>query len=214
MVRRGRRRPECCRLKWFFVAPPPQQGSYLHHLNPLPAHGCRCFLLCCDCILGRHRACVHTACPADASPIAPTGALFPFCAVDRFSVGQATWARVVLDARPTFELICVLYSGSWRCRPQSTSRRPRQAGAVLALVGVVHPHHLLLVNGGIRCTRRLVELTKAPAMAATNSDGMLVMACVLYVQQAVTLLRVRSSSERDAGAGSVNTCGSGMTGTA
>jgi len=75
----------------------------------------------------------------------------------------------VWDARLTSELILLFFIfASWRSSGDRTILAARQAGAVLALVGVgQHPDHLLFGEWWNTLHQGAsVSLTKAPTMAA------------------------------------------------
>ncbi|MBV2234958.1 MAG: heme ABC transporter permease CcmC [Sterolibacterium sp.] len=134
-----------------------------------------------------------------ASALAPTGALMAFLSLWTGALwGKPMWGTWwVWDARLTSELILLfLYLGFIALQAAiDDPRRADRAGAVLALVGVVN---VPIIYFSVKWWNTLhqgasVSLTKAPSMAQTMLNGMLLMsiACWLYVI-AVVLLRLRA----------------------
>ncbi|KYC28918.1 heme exporter subunit; membrane component of ABC superfamily [Sterolibacterium denitrificans] len=134
-----------------------------------------------------------------ASALAPTGALMAFLSLWTGALwGKPMWgAWWVWDARLTSELILLfLYLGFIALQAAiDDPRRADRAGAVLALVGVVN---VPIIYFSVTWWNTLhqgasVSLTKAPSMAQTMLNGMLLMsiACWMYVI-AVVLLRLRA----------------------
>jgi len=134
-----------------------------------------------------------------ATAIAPTGAMFTFLALWSGALwGKPMWgAWWVWDARLTSELILLfLYIGFMSLQAAiDDPRRADKAGALLALVGAIN---VPIIYFSVKWWNTLhqgasVSLTKAPAMAATMLNGMLIMslACWMYAI-AVILMRVRA----------------------
>lgn len=134
-----------------------------------------------------------------ASALAPTGALMAFLSLWTGALwGKPMWGTWwVWDARLTSELILLfLYLGFIALQAAiDDPRRADRAGAVLALVGVVN---VPIIYFSVKWWNTLhqgasVSLTKAPSMAQTMLNGMLLMsiACWMYVI-AVVLLRLRA----------------------
>jgi heme exporter protein C len=142
-----------------------------------------------------------------ASALAPTGAMFTFVALWTGALwGKPTWGTWwVWDARLTSELILLfLYIGFIALQAAiDDPRRADQAGALLAIVGVVN---VPIIYFSVRWWNTLhqgasVSLTSAPKMAATMLLGMLVMALACWMYSiAAALWRVRSIiAERELG---------------
>lgn len=134
-----------------------------------------------------------------AAALAPTGALFTFLSLWTGALwGKPMWgAWWVWDARLTSELILLfLYGGFIALRSAiDDPRRADQAGAILALVGVVN---VPIIYFSVKWWSTLhqgasVSLTKSPSMASTMLWGMLLcsLACWMYAI-AVSLMRVRT----------------------
>lgn len=134
-----------------------------------------------------------------ASALAPTGALMAFLSLWTGALwGKPMWGTWwVWDARLTSELILLfLYLGFIALQAAiDDPRRADRAGAVLALVGVVN---VPIIYFSVKWWNTLhqgasVSLTKAPSMAQTMLNGMLLMsiACWMYVI-AVVLMRLRA----------------------
>jgi len=133
-----------------------------------------------------------------ASALAPSGALFTLIALWTGAFwGKPTWgAWWVWDARLTSELLLLfLYLGFMALQAAiEDPRRADRAGALLALVGVVN---IPIIYFSVQWWNTLhqgasVSFTRAPSMAMTMLEGMMVMslACWAYVF-AVVLWRVR-----------------------
>jgi heme exporter protein C len=143
-----------------------------------------------------------------ARAIAPTGAMFTFLALWTGALwGKPTWGTWwVWDARLTSELILLfLYLGYVALvNAIDEPRRADQAGALLALVGVVN---IPIIYFSVRWWNTLhqgatISATAAPKMASTMLTAMLLMtlACWAYAF-AVVFLRVRATVlERERGA--------------
>lgn len=143
-----------------------------------------------------------------ARAIAPTGALFTFLALWTGALwGKPTWGTYwVWDARLTSELILLfLYLGFIALTEAIDDvRRADQAGALLAVVGVVN---VPIIYFSVKWWNTLhqgasVSLTAAPKMAATMLTAMLLMtlACWAYAF-AVVFMRTRAIVlEREQGA--------------
>ena len=133
-----------------------------------------------------------------ASALAPTGALFTFIALWTGSLwGKPTWGTYwVWDARLTSELLLLfLYLGFIALQAAiDDRRRAEQAGAILALVGVVY---IPIIYFSVQWWNTLhqgasVSFTKAPTMAATMFTGMILMALAFWMYSiAVSLARLR-----------------------
>jgi heme exporter protein C len=134
-----------------------------------------------------------------ASALAPTGALMAFLSLWTGALwGKPMWGTWwVWDARLTSELILLfLYLGFIALQAAiDDPRRADRAGAVLALVGAIN---VPIIYFSVKWWNTLhqgasVSLTKAPSMAQTMLNGMLLMsiACWMYVI-AVVLLRLRA----------------------
>ena len=133
-----------------------------------------------------------------ASALAPTGALFTFIALWTGSLwGKPTWGTYwVWDARLTSELLLLfLYLGFIALQAAiDDRRRAEQAGAILALVGVVN---IPIIYFSVQWWNTLhqgasVSFTKAPTMAATMFTGMILMALAFWMYSiAVSLARLR-----------------------
>ena len=133
-----------------------------------------------------------------ASALAPTGALFTFIALWTGSLwGKPTWGTYwVWDARLTSELLLLfLYLGFIALQAAiDDRRRAEQAGAILALVGVVN---IPIIYFSVQWWNTLhqgasVSFTKAPTMAATMFTGMILMALAFWMYSiAVSLVRLR-----------------------
>lgn len=134
-----------------------------------------------------------------AQAIAPTGALMAFLSLWTGALwGKPTWGTWwVWDARLTSTLILLfMYIGFMALRSAiDDERRADRASAVLAMVGVVN---VPIIYFSVQWWNTLhqgasVSLTKAPSMAQTMLNGMLLMsiACWMYVI-AVVLMRLRA----------------------
>jgi heme exporter protein C len=142
-----------------------------------------------------------------ARAIAPTGAMFTFLALWTGALwGKPTWGTWwVWDARLTSELILLfLYLGYIALvNAIDEPRRADQAGALLALVGVVN---IPIIYFSVRWWNTLhqgatISATAAPKMASTMLTAMLLMtiACWAYAF-AVIFMRVRAVlAERERG---------------
>ncbi|MFY8082901.1 MAG: heme ABC transporter permease CcmC [Rubrivivax sp.] len=144
-----------------------------------------------------------------ARAIAPTGALFTFLALWTGALwGKPTWGTWwVWDARLTSELILLfLYLGFIALTEAiDDPRRADQAGALLAVVGVVN---VPIIYFSVKWWNTLhqgasVSLTAAPKMASTMLTAMLIMSLAFWAYAfAVVFTRTRAlvlERERDAG---------------
>ena len=144
-----------------------------------------------------------------ARAIAPTGALFTFLALWTGALwGKPTWGTWwVWDARLTSELILLfLYLGFIALTEAiDDPRRADQAGALLAVVGVVN---VPIIYFSVKWWTTLhqgasVSLTAAPKMASTMLTAMLIMSLAFWAYAfAVVFTRTRAlvlERERDAG---------------
>lgn len=142
-----------------------------------------------------------------ARSIAPTGALFTFLALWTGALwGKPTWgAWWVWDARLTSELILLfLYLGYMALvSAVEDPRRADEAGALLALVGVIN---VPIVYFSVRWWNTLhqgatISMTEAPRMANTMLAAMLVMGIAFWAYAfAVVFVRTRANileRERD-----------------
>jgi heme exporter protein C len=133
-----------------------------------------------------------------ASALAPTGALFTFLALWTGALwGKPTWGTWwVWDARLTSELILLfLYIGFIALQAAiDEPRRADQAGAVLALVGVIN---IPIIYFSVQWWNTLhqgasISMTAAPSMARIMVIGMLIMTLAAWAYAiAVTFMRVR-----------------------
>lgn len=134
-----------------------------------------------------------------ARAIAPTGALFTVIALWTGALwGKPTWGTYwVWDARLTSYLILLLLYLGYIALTEAIddTRRSDQAGALLALVGVVN---VPIIYFSVRWWNTLhqgasVSLTSAPKMASTMLTAMLIMtlACWAYAF-AVCFMRTRA----------------------
>jgi heme exporter protein C len=133
-----------------------------------------------------------------ARALAPTGAMFTFVALWTGAWwGKPMWgAWWVWDARLTSELILLfLYVGIialWAAIDDI--RRGDRAGSLLTLIGAIN---VPIIYFSVKWWNTLhqgasVSLTKAPAMAATMLQGMLILAIAAWLYTiAVALARVR-----------------------
>ena len=142
-----------------------------------------------------------------ARSIAPTGALFTFLALWTGALwGKPTWgAWWVWDARLTSELILLfLYLGYMALvNAVEDARRGDEAGALLALVGVIN---VPIVYFSVRWWNTLhqgatISMTEAPRMASTMLTAMLLMSIAFWAYAfAVVFVRTRATileRERD-----------------
>ena len=142
-----------------------------------------------------------------ARSIAPTGALFTFLALWTGALwGKPTWgAWWVWDSRLTSELILLfLYLGYMALVSAVVdTRRGDEAGALLALVGVIN---VPIVYFSVRWWNTLhqgatISMTEAPKMASTMLTAMLLMSIAFWVYAfAVVFVRTRATileRERD-----------------
>ena len=135
-----------------------------------------------------------------ARSIAPTGALFTFLALWTGALwGKPTWgAWWVWDARLTSELILLfLYLGYMALvSAVEDTRRGDEAGALLALVGVIN---VPIVYFSVRWWNTLhqgatISMTEAPKMASTMLTAMLLMSIAFWVYAfAVVFVRTRAT---------------------
>ena len=133
-----------------------------------------------------------------ASALAPTGAMFTFLSLWTGALwGKPMWGTWwVWDARLTSELILLfLYIGFMALQSAvDDPRRADEAGAVLALVGVVN---IPIIYFSVQWWNTLhqgasVSLTQAPSMAMVMLVGMLIMALASWMYTvAIVLMRVR-----------------------
>ena len=142
-----------------------------------------------------------------ARSIAPTGAMFTFLALWTGAFwGKPTWgAWWVWDARLTSELILLFLYLAYMALVTSIDdiRRGDQAGALLALVGVIN---VPIIYFSVRWWNTLhqgatISMTAAPKMANTMLSAMLMMTLAFWAYAfAVVFLRTRASileRERD-----------------
>lgn len=142
-----------------------------------------------------------------ARSIAPTGALFTFLALWTGAFwGKPTWgAWWVWDARLTSELILLFLYLAYMALVASIeeTRRSDQAGALLALVGVIN---VPIIYFSVRWWNTLhqgatISMTAAPKMASTMLSAMLLMTIAFWAYAfAVVLVRTRATileRERD-----------------
>ncbi len=143
-----------------------------------------------------------------ARALAPTGAMFTFCALWTGALwGKPTWGTWwVWDARLTSELILLfLYLGYMALvNAIDDTRRADQAGALLAVIGSVN---VPIIYFSVKWWNTLhqgatISATAAPKMASTMLTAMLLMtlACWAYAF-AVVFTRTRAiirERERDA----------------
>ncbi len=143
-----------------------------------------------------------------ACALAPTGALMAFLSLWTGALwGRPAWgAYWVWDARMTSTLILLfMYLGFLALHGAiDDTRRADRAAGVLALVGVVN---VPIIYFSVRWWNTLhqgasVSFSKAPTMAATMLEGMLVMALAFWMYSIATALtRARSILlERERGA--------------
>jgi len=134
-----------------------------------------------------------------ASALAPTGAMFTFLALWTGALwGKPTWGTYwVWDARLTSYLILLfLYIGYMSLQSAiDDPRRAAKASALLAIVGVIN---VPIIYFSVRWWNTLhqgasVSVTKAPTMAATMFQAMMVMFFAFWLYTiAVVLIRARS----------------------
>lgn len=134
-----------------------------------------------------------------ARAIAPTGAMFTFLALWTGAFwGKPTWgAWWVWDARLTSELILLfLYLGYWALVTSIDDiRRGDQAGALMALVGVIN---VPIIYFSVRWWNTLhqgatISMTAAPKMASTMLSAMLMMTLAFWAYSfAVVFVRTRA----------------------
>jgi heme exporter protein C len=134
-----------------------------------------------------------------AQALAPTGAMFTVLSLLTGALwGKPMWgAWWVWDARLTSELILLfLYIGFMALQSAiDDPRRADQAGAILALVGVIN---VPIIYFSVQWWNTLhqgasVSMTQSPSMAHTMLWGMLLMALAFWMYAiAVVLSRVRS----------------------
>jgi heme exporter protein C len=129
-----------------------------------------------------------------ACALAPTGALMAFLALWTGALwGRPAWgAYWVWDARMTSTLILLfLYLGFMALHGAiDDTRRADRAGGVLALVGVVN---VPIIYFSVQWWNTLhqgasVSLVRAPTMAATMLEGMLMMALAFWMYSIATAL--------------------------
>ena len=130
-----------------------------------------------------------------AGAIAPTGALFTFLALWTGALwGQPTWGTWwVWDARLTSELLLLfLYLGVIGLQSAiDDPRRGDQAGALLALVGVVN---VPIIYFSVKWWNTLhqgasVSLQSAPTMASSMLTGMLLCTVGLWAFAVAAVLK-------------------------
>ena len=134
-----------------------------------------------------------------ARALAPTGALFTFIALWTGALwGKPTWGTWwVWDARLTSEFILLLMYGGYIALTEAIDdpKRAANAGALLALVGVVN---VPIIYFSVRWWNTLhqgssISLTSAPKMVATMLTGMLLMTlCFWAYSFAVVFMRARA----------------------
>ena len=134
-----------------------------------------------------------------ARALAPTGALFTFIALWTGALwGKPTWGTWwVWDARLTSEFILLLMYGGYIALTEAIDdpKRAANAGALLALVGVVN---VPIIYFSVRWWNTLhqgssISLTSAPKMVATMLTGMLLMTlCFWAYSFAVVFIRARA----------------------
>ena len=134
-----------------------------------------------------------------ARALAPTGAMFTFLALWTGALwGKPTWGTWwVWDARLTSEFILLLMYGGYIALTEAIDdpRRAANAGALLALVGVVN---VPIIYFSVRWWNTLhqgssISLTAAPKMAATMLTALLLMTvCFWAYSFAVAFTRARA----------------------
>ena len=134
-----------------------------------------------------------------ARALAPTGAMFTFIALWTGALwGKPTWGTWwVWDARLTSEFILLLMYGGYIALTEAIDdpKRAANAGALLALVGVVN---VPIIYFSVRWWNTLhqgssISLTSAPRMVATMLTGMLLMTlCFWAYSFAVVFIRARA----------------------
>jgi heme exporter protein C len=134
-----------------------------------------------------------------ARALAPTGAMFTFLALWTGALwGKPTWGTWwVWDARLTSEFILLLMYGGYIALTEAIDdpKRAANAGALLALVGVVN---IPIIYFSVRWWNTLhqgssISLTAAPKMAATMLTAMLLMTvCFWAYSFAVAFTRARA----------------------
>ena len=134
-----------------------------------------------------------------ARALAPTGAMFTFIALWTGALwGKPTWGTWwVWDARLTSEFILLLMYGGYIALTEAIDdpKRAANAGALLALVGVVN---VPIIYFSVRWWNTLhqgssISLTSAPKMVATMLTGMLLMTlCFWAYSFAVVFIRARA----------------------
>jgi len=134
-----------------------------------------------------------------ARALAPTGALFTLIALWTGALwGKPTWGTWwVWDARLTSEFILLLMYGGYIALTEAIDdpRRAANAGALLALVGVVN---VPIIYFSVRWWNTLhqgssISLTAAPRMASTMLTAMLLMTLSFWAYSfAVALMRARA----------------------
>ena len=134
-----------------------------------------------------------------ARALAPTGALFTFIALWTGALwGKPTWGTWwVWDARLTSEFILLLMYGGYIALTEAIDdpKRAANAGALLALVGVVN---VPIIYFSVRWWNTLhqgssISMTAAPKMVATMLTAMLLMTlCFWAYSFAVAFTRARA----------------------
>ena len=184
----------------FFVAPTDsQQGeAYRIIFIHVPAAWMSMFIYLVMAFWARSGSAFNTRLSAMmAQALAPTGALFTFIALWTGALwGKPTWGTWwVWDARLTSELILLfLYLGFIALRRDRRPAPRRRAGAMLALVGVVN---VPIIYFSVQVVEhaapgRVGEPDRAPSMAATMLDGMLLMALAAWMYTIAVALRARA----------------------
>ena len=134
-----------------------------------------------------------------ARALAPTGAMFTFVALWTGALwGKPTWGTWwVWDARLTSELILLMLYGGYIALTEAIDdpRRAANAGALLALVGVVN---IPIIYFSVRWWNTLhqgatISMNSAPKMASTMLTAMLLMTFSFWAYSfAVTWTRTRA----------------------
>lgn len=148
-----------------------------------------------------------------ARSLAPTGAAFTFLALWTGAFwGKPTWgAWWVWDARLTSELILLFLYLGYMALVESIddTRRADQAGALLALIGVIN---VPIIYFSVRWWNTLhqgasISMTAAPKMASTMLTAMLLMTVAFWAYAfAVVFARTRATIlERERGTDWVTT---------
>ena len=148
-----------------------------------------------------------------ARALAPTGAMFTFLALWTGALwGKPTWGTWwVWDARLTSELILLFLYLGYMALVESIddTRRADQAGALLALIGVIN---VPIIYFSVRWWNTLhqgasISMTAAPKMASTMLTAMLLMTVAFWAYAfAVVFARTRATIlERERGTDWVTT---------